>query len=107
MKIKSGGGITSNKFSTARTGKQEPKSHKVSVEATAQLGRSVQFKKPNLERGKGYSPPTGVTDPCKIGPGAGRQSYPSGSQSPTPEAKEMPKGRDTLSEFGRDIPGRK
>jgi hypothetical protein len=114
MKIKSGGGIQSNKYVTSKAGKSEPISHKVSVPAAAQLGRSEQFRKTPLEAGRGYTPramgPTGVRgtfNSASQGPGSGRTIHPSGSQSPTPQAREMPKGRDTLSEYGRDIPGRR
>jgi hypothetical protein len=114
-KIVSGGGISSNKYHTSKAGqKVEPVSRKVSEAAAAQLGRAEQFKKPPLEAGRGYTPaamaPTGVRgtfNSASQGPGSGRTIHPSGSQSPTPQAREMPKGRDTLSEYGRDIPGRR
>jgi hypothetical protein len=109
-----GGGLNSNRVTQSKHGKQEPISHKVSVPAAAQLGRSEQFRKPPLEAGRGYTPgsmgPTGVRgtfNSASQGPGSGRTIHPSGSQSPTPQAREMPKGRDTLSEYGRDIPGRR
>jgi hypothetical protein len=114
MKVKSGGGLTSNKLKQSKAPKVEPKPRAVSPAAAAQLGAAVQFKKPNLQQGKGYSQgpmgPTGVRgtfNSASQGPGSGRYVHPSGSQSATPAPKEMPKGRDTLSEFGRDIPGRK
>jgi hypothetical protein len=114
-KIISGGGISSTKYVTSKSGgKVEPISHKVSEAAAAQLGRAEQFKKPPLEAGRGYTPgamaPTGVRgtfNSASQGPGSGRTIHPSGSQSPTPPAREMPKGRDILSEYGKDIPGRR
>jgi hypothetical protein len=106
MKIVSGGGLASNKLVQSRSAKTEPKSHKVSVPAIAQIGRAVQFEKPKLEAGRGLQP-KGPTSNLGQGPGANRVLHPHGSQQRTPEAREMPKGRDTLREFGRDIPGRK
>ena len=112
-KIVSGGGLTSNKLVQSKQGKVEPVSRKASPAGAAQLGAAVQFRKEPLEAGKGYNPapvpPNGIANAQQghegPGPGGGgRTIYKSGSQSPTPEAREMPKGRDTLSEFG---PGRK
>jgi hypothetical protein len=111
----SGGGITSNKYRTSKAGeKVEPIAKKASPAGAAQLGMGVQFKREPLVQGKGYEPkamgPTGVRgtfNSASQGPGSGRTIHASGSQSPTPQAREMPKGRDTLSEYGRDIPGRR
>ena len=109
MKIKSGGGITSNKLVQSQKWKQEPKPKAVSVPAAAQLGRSEQFTKGPLETGPGYSTKpmaaTGIANARKgpegAGPGGmGRTIYKSGSQSPTPPARPMPEGRNTLREFG-------
>lgn len=100
MKIISGGGIQSNKFSTTRAGKQEPISRSVNPAGVSQAGVSTAFKKEPMIRGKGYSAPTGVTDPCKIGPGAGRQIYKSGSQQRAPTVGPMEPTRDTLREYG-------
>jgi hypothetical protein len=115
MKIKSGGGLNSNKVVQSKHGKQEPQSHKVSEAAAAQLGRAEQFRKPNLEQGRGYEPksmgPTGIANARQGHSGAGlgggnRTIYGSGSQSPTPPARPMPEGRNTLLEYGPDVPGR-
>jgi hypothetical protein len=107
MKIKSGGGLTSNKVVQSKHAKSEPVSRKASPAGAAQLGAATQFRKENLIGGKGYEPgPKGSTglsgtyNPAREGPGSGRTTYRSGSQSQTPQANEMPKGRDTLSEFG-------
>jgi hypothetical protein len=102
-KIVSGGGISSNKYVTSKAGgKVEPVSRKASPAGAAQLGAAVQFRKEPLEAGKGYSPgempATGVKgtfNSASQGPGSGRTVYGSGSQSPTPQAKEMPEGRNT------------
>jgi hypothetical protein len=108
MKIKSGGGINSNKVVQSRGPKVEPVAHKVNPAAAGQLGAAVQFKKPELEAGKGYQPGAvpgigigkATTRPDTPGPGSGRTIYGSGSQSPTPPATGMPAGRDTLGEYG-------
>jgi hypothetical protein len=117
MKIKSGGGINSNKVVQDRKWKQEPVTHKANPAGVAQLGRAVQFEKQPLQQGPGTGyepkpvPGTGIAGARQghagVGPGGGgRTIYKSGSQSPTPTAREMPAGRDTLGEYGRDIPGR-
>jgi len=41
-----------------------------------------------------------------IGVGGSRTIYKAGYQSSTPAAKPMPTGRNTLAEFGRDVPGK-
>jgi hypothetical protein len=118
MKIKSGGGITSNKLVQDRKYKQEPVTHKASPAGVAQQGMAVQFRKELLQQGphSGYeqpkiTKPTGIANAtynsAKSGPGSQRAIYKSGSQSPCPPAHGMPAGRDTLSEFGGDVPGRR
>jgi len=58
-----GGGISSNKTVQSRSGyKVEPKARAINPASVSTLGISTQFKKPNLEMGKGYSPkPQGDT----------------------------------------------
>jgi hypothetical protein len=117
MKIKSGGGISSNKTVQSQSGwKREPIPKALNVPAAAQLGRSEQFRKPPLEQGRGYEPSkmaaTGIANVRQghsgVGPGGGgRTIYARGSQCPTPPVKPMEPGRDTMSEYGRDIPGRR
>jgi hypothetical protein len=112
-----GGGIQSNKTVQSKSGgKVEPKPHAVSPGAADMMGQAVQFRKPPLVQGPGYvtkaEGPTGIANarkgPAGAAPGGmGRTIYGSGSQSATPPAREMPKGRDILSEFGPDIPGRR
>ena len=109
---KSGGGINSNKTVQSRSGgKVEPKAQAANVAGVAQQGRATAFKKEPLIQGKGYEtgpmPATGIANatkgPAGAGPGGmGRTIYKSGSQSPTPPAREMPAGRNTLAEFGPD-----
>jgi hypothetical protein len=116
-KARSGGGITSNKLMQSTKWKQEPVANKASPAGAAQQGLAVQFRKePLTQQGKGYNPSamgsTGIANarqgPSGAGPGGGgRTIYKSGSQSPTPPAREMPEGRNTLAEYGPDIPGRK
>ena len=109
MKIKSGGGITSNKLVQSKGYKTEPVAHKASPAGAAQQGMAVQFRKEPLQQGSGYTPKrmgdTGIANDRQghAGPGpggGGRTIYKSGSQSPTPPARELPAGRDTLSEYG-------
>jgi hypothetical protein len=116
MKIKSGGGIQSNKYVTSRKYKSEPIAHKASPAGAAQQGMAVQFRKEPLQAGKGYEPakvgPTGIANARQghSGPGpggGGRTIYGSGSQSPTPPARPIGPTKDTLAEFGPEIPGRR
>jgi hypothetical protein len=105
-KIRSGGGILGNKVRSSQSAwKVEPQAKAVNPAAAANLGMAVQFKKPNLEAGPGNTTkPMAATGTANarqghpgVGPGGGdRTIYKSGSQSPTPAAREMPKGRDTL-----------
>jgi hypothetical protein len=105
-----GGGIQSNKTGQSKSAqKVEPTSRAGNVAGVAQQGMATAFKKEPLLEGKGYTPsgvgPTGVANSRKgpegPGPGGGgRTIYRSGSQSPTPPAREMPAGRDILAEYG-------
>jgi hypothetical protein len=113
--ILSGGGIQSRQYVTSRSGvKVEPEAKAASAAGVAQQGLSTAFKKEPLFEGRGYTPkemaPTGIANSrfnsAASGPGSGRTIYSSGSQSPTPTARPMPPGRDTLSEYGPDVPGR-
>jgi hypothetical protein len=125
MKIKSGGGITSNKYVTNKAPKVEPKSKAMSPEATAQLGAATAFKKPPLVAGKGYTPgalgPTGVgkatTSTATSGPGSGRTTYASGSQGSygpvargetnrAPDPPATAPGKDILRDYGPERRGR-
>src|SRR5262245_43168985 len=110
--IRSGGGINSNKTVQSKSGqKVEPRSTAMSPEAVNQQGASLALARKPLEQGPGYTPAqmpaTGIAGaskgPASAGPGGfGRIIYKSGSQSPTPPAREMPAGRNTLSEYGPD-----
>jgi hypothetical protein len=108
-----GGGYGSRQVSHVKTGKTEPIPHKASPAGAAQQGMAVQFRKEPLQQGRGYEPAkqgdTGIAqakyNPATTGPGSLRTTYRSGSQSPTPPAKEMPAGRDTLAEYGPEISG--
>jgi hypothetical protein len=104
MKIKSGGGIQSNKYVTSQSGqKVEPKPKAVNVEAVANLGRAVQYKKPDLVEGPGYSgsamAPTGsrgTYNAATSGPGSLRTTYKAGTQQANPEARDLPVGKKTF-----------
>src|SRR6516162_8732162 len=110
--IKSGGGISSNKVVQSKSGgKVEPRSTAINPSGVSQRDVSTAFRKEPVEVGPGYStkamPATGIAGarqgPAGAGPGGGgRTIYPSGSQSPTPAAREMPAGRNTLAEYGPD-----
>jgi len=57
MRIKSGGGITSNKYVTSRSSqKVEPVTHRGNVAGVAQTGLSHAFKPEPMFQGKGYEP---------------------------------------------------
>jgi hypothetical protein len=76
MKIKSGGGITSNKTVQSKSGwKQEPKPHAMSPAGVGQQGAATAFKKEPLEMGPGYrtgpQQPTGIAGARKGPTGAG------------------------------------
>src|SRR6516165_5643786 len=105
--IMSGGGINSNKTVHSRGYKTEPKAQAGNVAGVAQQGAATAFKKEPLFNGQGYSTrpqdDTGIANatkgPAGAGPGGfGRTIYASGSQSPTPAAREMPPSRDYLNE---------
>jgi hypothetical protein len=108
-KIVSGGGLKSRVVKHSTGYKQEPVPHKASPAGAAQQGMATQFRKEPLQQGTGYQPgkmgSTGIAGARQgnAGPGPGggnRTIYRSGSQSPTPSAREMPAGRNTLSEYG-------
>jgi hypothetical protein len=97
-----GGGISGNKVVQNRGGgKVEPKTHAGNVASVAQQGMSTAFRKEPITQGKGYEPQkmgdTGIAkatyNPATSGPGSLRTTYASGSQSPTPPAREMLAGR--------------
>jgi hypothetical protein len=121
MKVKSGGGLTSNKLVTGKYGKVEPKAKAMSVERVAQFGEAIAgFRAPNLLQGKGYMPepcrPTGIGRATKGGPGAGpgggnRVTYAAGSQghygpsakgsmASAPDVPATSPTKDILSAFG-------
>lgn len=105
--IMSGGGAKSSVVSHVKSGKSEPISHRGNPAGVAQQGLALQFKREPITSGRGYEPPKGVAPNTSVGPGAGRTIHRAGSQQPTPAPRDMPSGRDTLSEYGRDIPGRR
>jgi hypothetical protein len=114
--ILTGSGHNSRVVSHRREPKVEPKPTAINPAGVSQRDVSTAFRKERVEMGPGYTQKpmgsTGIANARQghagVGPGGGgRTIYKSGSQSPTPPADGMPAGRDTLSEFGRDIPGRR
>ena len=99
--IMSGGGLNSNKVVQSRSGyKTEPRSTAIDPAGVSQRDVSTAFRKTPVEVGPGYSPkampPTGIRgtyNSATSGPASQRTVYPSGSQSSTPLAREMPPGR--------------
>jgi hypothetical protein len=113
--MRTGGGYGSAKHVEAKKGKAEPITHKGNPAGVAQQGMATAFKKEEIRGGPntGYRP-YGPKDHTMQGPGAGREIHRSGGQGlysssgkkmPMP-SEPMPAGRDILSEYGRDIPGR-
>ena len=105
--ILSGGGFNSNKTVHSQGYKTEPKPRAANVAGVAQQGVSTAFKKEPLFNGPGYSTrpqgDTGIANATKglagAGPGGfGRTIYASGSQGPTPTAREMSPSRDVFNE---------
>src|SRR5262249_3932767 len=102
-----GGGYGSRQHTDKKAGqKVEPVTHRGNVASVAQQGMATAFKKEPLTRGKGYTPgkmgDTGIAkatyNPATSGPGSQRTTYASGSQSPTPAAREMSPSRDYFNE---------
>ena len=103
-----GGGYGSAKHVDKKAGqKVEPVTHRGNVAGVGQQGAALAFKREPITQGKGYEPKpmgsTGIANatkgPAGAGPGGyGRTIYGSGSQSPTPAAREMPPSRDYLNE---------
>src|SRR5262249_5127130 len=106
MRVKSGGGITSNKYVTSKSGQNiEPKAMAMSPEAVGQQGASLAFARKPLEMGPGYTPSKmaavdrpSYQGPSTPAPGSNRTIYPSGLQSKTPPAREMTPSRDYFNE---------
>ena len=83
-KIKSGGGITSNKLVQPKIQTGSPKKGS-SPASASQLGQAVFFKREQVEMGKAYNASIlgneKALDVGKGGPGAGRTVMKSGSQN--------------------------
>jgi hypothetical protein len=104
MSHKPGGGLHSKTVRHVDAPKAEPKPHRASPSGASQLGQSVAYQKDQLiSRGGGYSPPQGPTDNVKaVGVGGGRTIHQSGSQHGL-VTRQMPEGKDILSEFGPEV----
>ncbi len=109
-KARSGGGITSNKLVQSKAPKAEPKPRAISPGGVSQLGEHVGTRRAvqPLDVGRGYQP-KGPTSNMGQGPGANRQVHRCGSQGTHGPVNlgHSPQRRDTLAEFGPDIPGRR
>src|SRR5262249_47718754 len=100
-----GGGIQSRNVSKVYEPKAEPKPRAANVEAVAQQGAALAFKRKELFDGPGFrggpQQPTGIPgkyNAATSGPGSLRTTYRSGSQSPTPSANPLPAGRSIDAE---------
>jgi hypothetical protein len=124
VKVHSGGGITSNKYVTSKSGqKVEPRSTAIDPAGVSQRDVSTAFKKTPVEVGPGYStkpmPSTGIANAVRgrggPGPGGGsRMIYPSGAQgqygpvnpgqvNQAPDVPATKPGRDILSDYGPEL----
>jgi hypothetical protein len=75
----------------------------MSKDAATQIGLQTAYLKDNLVRGKGYAVPQGPSDNVKaVGVGGGRTIHQSGSQHGL-VTRQLPEGKDILSEFGPEI----
>jgi hypothetical protein len=95
-----GTGGAKSKLVQSYAPKQEPVAKAQSVEAVAQQGMALAFKHKNLESGPGYTPKAqgdsgsrSYYNSAKAGPGSLRTIHPAGTQSKTPSASPLPKGR--------------
>jgi hypothetical protein len=86
----SGGGA---RVSHVKAPKVEPIPHAVAAGRASLIGQSVYFAKGPLYSGPGYSTPVGPSSNMGQGPGANREVFRSGSQSPTPNPTPMGGGR--------------
>ena len=110
-KSNAGGGINSNKRVETKVRTGQP-AEGINPKFLSQTGLAVD---PRSVESRGAPRPAGgavklgneVALNSKSAPGQGRTIMPSGSQHGLVPAKPMPAGRNTLAEFGPDIPGRR
>jgi hypothetical protein len=95
---RSGGGIEQKNTASYSDSKREPIVHAVSPGAVSRLGEMVGVGTPHksLYNFTKTSSPFGATDNTLAGPGANRTVMKAGSQSTTPPARSMPKGRPSF-----------
>ena len=106
QRVKSGGGLTSNKLVTKREATREaPRIRRVGEAAVADIGsmkgnhsenRTLPYSARPLYGGNGYPTKLGnelATNVSGGGPGKGRVVHRAGSQSPTPAVGARPSGR--------------
>ena len=94
------GGVHSKQVIHKPQPKVEPRAKAINVERVAQIGISTFLGKGELYEGRGFNAPVGPTSTLVSGPGGGRTIYESGGQHGLKPAREMPSGRDILSEYG-------
>ena len=94
------GGLHSKQTVHKPQPKVEPRAKAINPEAVAQIGISSFLGKEPIYEGRGFNAPVGPTNTLVSGPGGGRTIYKSGSQHGMGPAREMPEGKDILSEYG-------
>jgi hypothetical protein len=107
-----GGGIGSNKLVTKPQPKTEPLAKAVMPGRADMQGQALAFDPGPLYSGKGFnSTKAGQANSMVSGPGGGRTVMRSGSQAthgPVNSGSHREgAGKDILSEFGPDVPGRR
>jgi hypothetical protein len=105
------GGIEGKNVRNVRAPKVEPTARGANPASVSQFGEALAHKADPLFT-RGYNPPHGPTDNvAAVGVGGGRTVMRSGSQATHGEVARRegpaPPVRDTLAEFGPDVPGRR
>jgi hypothetical protein len=95
-----GGGHQMNKVSHRSAPKAEPKPHSINPKGVSHIGISQFLGKEPIYEGRGYGPVGPTDNVAAVGVGGGRTIYKSGSQHGMGPAREMPEGKDILSEYG-------
>lgn len=102
-----GGGPQSREVVRPRVMGGPPKTNIVSPTSSDQLGRSIAYPADKLPISSAPANPLGNQVALNVGqggPGSGRTLYgQGGTQSATPAANPMPKGKDLLNEFGPNV----
>jgi hypothetical protein len=98
----SGGGLGSRPVTHTRAPKAEPRAHAINKDAVGQIGISQFLGRDPIREGRGYEPVGPTDNVAAVGVGGGRTVYQSGSQHGVRPAREMPAGKDILSDYGPD-----